>query len=81
MVEDIVDGLLSHLPRHPLVRVLPDEIAVFTCELAVLGDDERDVFGHPGLPCIIYIFYIIHLFNLGFVQHPYYESLPNKPKH
>ena len=46
MVEDIVNGLLRYLPGHPLLRVLPYEIAILASKLAVLCDDESDGFGH-----------------------------------
>ena len=46
MVEDVVNSLFCHLPRHPLFRVLPYEVAIFTGKLAVLCDDESDVLGN-----------------------------------
>lgn len=44
MVEDVVNGLPSHLEGHPLFRVLPHEVAVLASQLTVLGDNEGDAF-------------------------------------
>ena len=45
MVEHIVDESLGHFPRHPFLHVLAHKVAVFAGQLAVLSDDEGDVFG------------------------------------
>ena len=45
MVKHIVNGLLSNLPGHSLFRVLSHEVAVFTSQLTILGDDEGDILG------------------------------------
>ena len=53
VVEDVINRLLRHLPRHPLFRVFPHKVAVFAGKLAVLRHDERDVFRHAGLPAFV----------------------------
>ena len=61
VVKDVVNGLLRHLPRHPLFRVLPHQITVFAGQLAVLRHDERDVLRHAGLPAFAGFFDSFHL--------------------
>ena len=56
VVEDIVNGLLCHLPGHPLLRVLPHEVAILASQLAVLRDNERDGLCHTVLPTSIILF-------------------------
>lgn len=50
MVENVVNSLLRHLPRHALLGVLANKIAILAGELAVLGDDESDVLRLSILP-------------------------------
>ena len=45
-VQDIVNGLLRHLPGHPLLRVLPHEEAILASQLTVLRNDKGDVLGN-----------------------------------
>lgn len=45
-VENIVNSLLGHLPRHSLLRVLAHQVAVLAGQLAVLRHDERDGLRH-----------------------------------
>lgn len=61
VVKDVVNGLLRHLPRHPLFRVLSHQITVFAGQLAILRHDERNVFRHAGLPTFIGFFDSFHL--------------------
>ena len=61
MVEDIVNGLLCYLPGHPLLRVLPHEVAILASQLAVLRNDEGDGLGHAVLPRLCILFNSIHM--------------------
>ena len=56
MVEHIVDEGLGHLPRHAFLHIFAYKIAIFAGQLAVLGDDEGDVFRHTALPGSLIIF-------------------------
>ena len=56
MAEDIVDGRFRNVPRHALFFVFSDKIAVFASELAVFGDNKRDVFCHSFLPTFFVVF-------------------------
>ncbi len=55
--QHIVNKLLRRLPRHPLLHILPHQIAILTSQLAVLRDYERDVLRHAILPCRVTFFY------------------------
>lgn len=58
MVENVVNSLFRHLPRHALLSVLANKIAILAGELAVLGDDESDVLRHTRLPTFVTLPYI-----------------------
>ena len=45
MVKNVINSLLGNLPGHPLFRVLSHEVAVFTSQLTILGDNEGDILG------------------------------------
>lgn len=48
--QHVVDEGLGGVPRHAFLDVLADQVAILAGQLAVLGDDERDVLGHALLP-------------------------------
>ena len=60
MAEDIVYGLLCHLPRHPLLGILPHQVAILASQLAVLGDNEGDVLGVARLPRLTLVLILTH---------------------
>lgn len=60
MVKHIVDEGLGYFPRHPLLHVLAHKVTILTSQLAVLGDNEGDVFRHATLPRSFVVFNINH---------------------
>lgn len=60
VVEDIVNGLLCHLPGHPLLRVLPHEVAILASQLAVFCDNERDILKRAFLPAFCLLQNLLH---------------------
>ena len=60
VAEDKINKLLRRLPRHPLLHILPNQIAILTRQLAVLRDNERDILRHARLPRLSICFYFTH---------------------
>ena len=50
--QHIVDKRLCRFPRHPLLDILAYKVTILASQLAVLGDDERDVLHDFFLPSI-----------------------------
>lgn len=48
--QHIVNKCLRRLPRHPLLNVLPHQIAILASQLAVLSDNEGNAFRPSFLP-------------------------------
>ena len=57
MAWSMIYSMLSYVPCHPLFRIFPDKIAVFTCKLTVFGDYKCYVLGHAIFPAMVVIFY------------------------
>ena len=58
-----VNKTLGRLPRHPLLDILPHQVAVFASQLAVLGDNEGDVlndFFLPGIIARLYFHFVLY---------------------
>ena len=60
MAKYIVYRLLCYLEGHTLLGVLAHEIAVLTGKLAVLRNNERDIFRRTFLPTTFNIYKLKH---------------------
>jgi hypothetical protein len=50
MVKDIVYGLFGNIKGHTFFLILAHQVAIFTSQLAVFCDNERNVLCHARLP-------------------------------
>ena len=57
MVKDIVNCLFSYIKRHSLFFILTNQVAIFTCKLAIFGNNESNGFCNTILPCSSSLFY------------------------
>lgn len=57
IAEDIINRLLRHFPWHPLLGILPHQVAILASQLAVLRNNEGDILGGAGLPRLISVPY------------------------
>lgn len=64
IAEDIINRLLRHFPWHPLLCILPHQVAILASQLAVLRNNEGNALGSARLPRLIPILYSLFFFRL-----------------
>lgn len=60
IAEDIINRQLRHLPWHPLLCILPHQVAILASQLAVLRNNEGDILGGAGLPRLTLVLILTH---------------------